>query len=368
LQVYYDGYHRTERGIGETRNTVDVDFQHHLTIGSRNNIVWGAGYRITSDHITPGYATSYLPDRRTDQLVSAFVQDEVSLRPSLWLTLGTKLEHNAYSGLEYEPSAQLVWTVTDRQTLWASASRAIRQPARADSDIRADVALVPLDNGGFGVVELTGNPHRKAERLYDFEVGYRAQVTPRLSLDISTFSSYYHGLQTEEPGDPFFTMDPAPLHLLVPLVFADNAHAHNYGAEVSVNWNVTRRWTISPGYSFLQMHVAGDPSTQDPAAGAIANESPKDQFPIRSVLNLTPRLEWEASVFRVGHLTDGGAGSTASYTRLDSRLGWRIGESMNLSVVGQNLLSPAHAEYHDTFAILHSLLARAFFVKLAWRF
>ena len=83
LQVYYDHYDRVERGLGETRNTVDVDFQHHLTLGSRNNIVWGAGYRVTSDNITPGYAIRYQPARRTDNLFSAFVQDEIRLTPSL---------------------------------------------------------------------------------------------------------------------------------------------------------------------------------------------------------------------------------------------------------------------------------------------
>ena len=368
LQVYYDGYDRRERGIGERRNTVDVDFQHHLTLGSRNNIVWGGGYRVTSDRITPGYATFYQPARRTDNLFSTFVQDEISLTPSLGLTLGTKVEHNSYTGFQFEPSGQLVWNLTDRQTLWASASRAIREPARADFNIRADVALIPLDAGGFGIVELTGTPNRKAERLYDFEVGYRAQVTPRVSLDITTFSSYYHGLQTQEPGDPFFTMDPPPLHLLIPIIFADNAHAHNYGAEVFANWNVTHRWRISPGYTFLQMHVAGDPSTQDPDPGAIARESPKHQFQIRSFLNLTRRLEWDTTVFRVGGLQGGGDEPTPGYTRLDSRLAWRVGESLELSIVGQNLLSPGHVEFHDQFAILDTLVARSVFGKFTWRF
>jgi hypothetical protein len=128
---------------------------------------------------------------------------------------------------------------------------------------------------------------------------------------------------------------------------------------VSANWNVTHRWRISPGYSYLQMHVTGDSVSQDPAAGAIANESPKHQFQLRSFLNLTRTLDWEAAVFQVGRLTDGGDGL---------RLGWRVGEYLEFSVVGQNLLSPAHAEYHDAFSILHSLVSRSVFCKATWRF
>ncbi len=152
------------------------------------------------------------------------------------------------------------------------------------------------------------------------------------------------------------------------MIFGDNAHAHNYGAEVFASWSITHRWRISPGYSFLQMHVVGDPASQDPAAGAIANESPKHQVQVRSFLNLTRRLEWDIAVFQVGRLTDGGSGSTPAYTRLDSRFGWHIGESLELSVVGQNLLSPAHAEYHDAFTILHSLAERSVFCKATWHF
>ncbi len=367
LQVYYDYYDRVERGLGETRNTVDVDFQHHLTLGSRNNMVWGAGYRVSSDNITPGYAITYQPAQYTDNLFSTFFQDEIGLTRSLSLTLGTKLEHNSYTGFEYEPSAQLVWNPTDRQTLWVSASRAIRQPAAADFYIRADIPGAAPD-GGAGIEELIGNPNRTAERLYDFEVGYRAQPTERLSLDLTTFSSYYHNLQTNEPQDAFYTNGPAGPYYFVPILFEDNAHAHNYGAEAFINWNVTRRWRISPGYSFLQMHVAGDVYSQDPAAGEIADESPKHQFQLRSFVNLTHNLEWDAAVYEVGRLPDGGDGPTPAYTRLDTRLGWRLGESLEISVMGQNLLSPAHAEYHDAYSILHSLVARSFFAKITWRF
>jgi iron complex outermembrane receptor protein len=367
LQVYYDHYDRVERGLGETRNTVDVDFQHHLTLGPRNNVVWGAGYRVTTDNITPGYAILYVPSQYTDRLASAFVQDEIRLAPSLWLTLGAKLENNSYTGFEYEPSGQLVWNLNGRHTLWASASRAIRQPARADFYIRADIPGGPV-NGVAGVIELTGNPSRKAERMYDYEVGYRAQATGRLSLDLTAFSSYYHGLQTNEPEVSILAAGPAGPYVLTPILFADNAHAHNYGAEAFITWNATPRWRISPGYSFLQMQVAGDPSTMDPAPGEIVNESPKHQFQLRSFVNVTRRLEWDATVYQVGRLQDGGAGPTPAYPRLDSRIGWRLGESLDLSIAGQNLLSAAHAEYHDTFSILHSLTARSVFAKVTWRF
>jgi iron complex outermembrane receptor protein len=371
LQVYYDGYRRVDRGLSETRNTLDFDFQHHLTIGSRQEIVWGLGYRTTSDNTTVGYAVQYDPPQFRDDLFSAFVQDDIRLTNSLSLILGSKFEHNSYTGFEYEPSAQLVWNLNDRQAFWSSASRAIRQPSRADFDLNIYVSTFPAATG-LGVVELLGDPDRKAERLHDFELGYRTQITKQLSLDVAAFSSYYYGLQTQEPLQLIYeSAGPpgaeAPV-LVAPFLFDDRAHAHNYGAEVFASWSVTPRWQISPGYSYLQMHVAGDPGSQDPSAGEIAYESPKHQFQFHSLLNLTHRVEWDTALYHVGQLVDGGNGATPSYLRLDTRLGWRIRDSLEFSIAGQNLLSPAHAEYHDAFAVLHSLAQRSVIAKVTFRF
>jgi iron complex outermembrane receptor protein len=364
---YYDRYNRLDAGLGEIRNTFDLDFQYHFKAGSRHDLVWGLGYRISSDNTTPGYAKSYSPAGRSDNLSSTFVQDEIRINNALSLTLGSKFEHNAYTGFEYEPSAQLALALSSRQAIWTSVSRAIRQPAQADVALQHDVATFPVDSGEFGVARIVGTSGRKAERLHDFEAGYRAQLGKRFSLDLATFLSYYYGLQTAEPGDEFYTTGPPPVYLVVPTLSSDLGHARNYGAEVSVNWNVTRSWRIVPGYSFIQMHVAGDPSSQDPGAGGSAYDTPKHQFQIHSLLNVTRHLDWDSALYHVGRLLDSGDGPTSSYDRLDTRLGWRVGEGIEFSITGQNLLTPRHAEFHDDL-MFRTLVARAVFGKLTWRF
>ncbi len=204
LRVYYDHIRRDgEAGIDVSNDTVDADFEHHLAAGTRNDVVWGVGLRVHRDDFRPNGSHSFqvIPQHRTVPLVSGFVQDEIRLTNSLFLTLGSKLEHNDYTGVEYEPGAQLVWTPSERHTLWASASRAIRQPNRTDFGARFNVAVTPI-NGMPDLVTLSGDSSVKAEQLYDYEAGYRSQIHPRLSLDLATFLSYYHDLQTSEPGRP----------------------------------------------------------------------------------------------------------------------------------------------------------------------
>jgi iron complex outermembrane receptor protein len=362
LQVYYDRFRRVDGGIEEKSGTFDVDFQHHRAIGSRNDVVWGLGYRTINDTLTDGYNTRWAPQQRTDNLYSGFVQDEIRLFKSVWLTVGSKLEHNDYSGVEYEPSARLVWTPSDRQAVWISASQAIRQPSRKDVQVDFDYSTLPLEGGGFGVLKVVGNPNSKAEQLRDYQVGYRAQAGRRLSFDAAAFRSYYHHLQTTAPGAPFFALSPGPPHLVLPLPFGNQAHARTYGAEIFANWDVTNRWRIGPGFGLIHQNVMTDPGA---STVVDTRDTPKHQFQLRSSINPRRNLDWDTSLAFVGALRQG---EIPRYTRLDTRLGLHIGESLEISISGENLLTPRHLEFGDTFQVNHTLVERSVHGKITWRF
>ena len=364
LQVYFDRVGRLDQGSTDTLNTGDADFQYHFQVGSRHDVLAGAGYRLTDHNITPGYEISFGTGYRRDSLYSTFLQDQIQLTNSLALTVGSKFEHNAYTGFEFEPSAQLVWTPSVRQTVWASAARSIRQPSWFDAESKLNAATFPLQGGGFGLVQLNGNPNTQAETLLDFEAGYRIQASKQLSFDTSVFRSRYSRIQTLEPATPYFTLDPPP-HLVTPSYWGNLARAHDYGVEFSANWNVTNRWRLSPGFSFLQMKILMDPSSHDTSAAALVGDSPKHQAQLRSTLNLPHNLEWDASAYYVGAL---GIGPVGSYTRLDTRIGWRFKEGVEFSVGGQNLLTPRHFEFFDGLQVNPSQAERSVVGRVTWRF
>ncbi len=191
LQVFYDYDYRGAQGqFFETHHKTDVDFDDHIALGPRNDGVWGLGYRFEADDIRPGYASQIVPPRSSRSLFSTFLQDEIKIANSVSLTLGSKFEHNAYTGFEYSPSAQLVWAPTARHTFWTSASRAIRQPSLIDSGFEIALAATPIGGGLFIVPTVFGNPNMKAERLHDYEAGYRSQLNKRLSLDVTAFQNF----------------------------------------------------------------------------------------------------------------------------------------------------------------------------------
>jgi iron complex outermembrane receptor protein len=258
-----------------------------------------------------------------------------------------------------------VWSPSARQTVWASAAWANRQPSWLNAEARMDLATFPLDGGGFALLQLLGSHTVKEEELVDFEAGYRAQASKRLSLDFTAFRSHYSGLQSREPATPYFTSTPAPPHLVLPYYLRNLAYANNYGSEVFASWNVTSRWQISPGFSFLQMKTGLDPSSSDTSAQASVGYSPKQQAQLRSTLDLPHGLEWDTSAYFVAALRHG---PVPSYTRLDTRLGWRVGEFVEFSVAGQNLLTPRRFEFGDGIQVHLTQVQRSIVGKVTWRF
>jgi iron complex outermembrane receptor protein len=364
LQIYDDHSSTFSLGGRDRQNTVDLDFQHHVSFGSRQDIVWGLGARVADLYLGPGYAIAYAPQSRTDVLLSAFFQDQMKITGSLAVTFGSKFEHNAYTGVELEPSAQLVWNPTARQSVWVSAARAIRQPDAVDASIRDAAATFPTGPDSFGLVSVIGNPAQRVERLNDFEAGYRIQTTARVSVDVATFLNFYQDLRTAEELAPYFVIAPGAPYLVQPVIFQDVGTAHAYGGELSLDWKPANRWRLSSGYSLLHMIFLKDPANADTEVGDLGTGTPQQQFQARSALNLPHRLEWDSSIEYVGKLAAG----IPAYTRVDTRLGWKINDHVDFSAVGQDLLGPRHAEFPDDVGLNHMLISRSVFVKFTFRF
>jgi iron complex outermembrane recepter protein len=137
LQFYYDRTHRSMAPVfAEDLSTYDVDFQHRLHFGERNEFIWGLGYRQIDQDILNSPSLAFLPADVMRRRYNGFVQDEMVLvKDRLNLTVGTKVEHNSYTGVEFQPSGRIMWKIDRRQMAWGAVSRAVRTPSRIDRDL-----------------------------------------------------------------------------------------------------------------------------------------------------------------------------------------------------------------------------------------
>ena len=370
LQFYFDRYHRGGPEAHEDRNTIDLEFNHHLAAGPRQDIVWGAGFRRTRDHTEGTVDQAFNPLSATLDLFNLFAQDTITLKPDrLYLTVGTKLEHYTYGGFGVQPSARLAWTPSYWQTFWMAVSRANRSPARKDEGLEAGLAAFP-EPGGSGTpmeVILSGNPQIKPEHVLAYEAGFRSELNGRFSVDVAAFYNRYTNLITLEPGTQFFQASPAPARFVIPIIFQNGMYGSTAGMEISTNLKITDRWTLSPGFSFLRMHLQTDPFSQDTnSVTDFEGSNPRHQAQLRSHVDLSRGLAWDASAYFIDRLPFQGV---SSYTRLDSQLAWKAAERFEISLVGQNLLQDHHLESLDAVTLVNSsLIKRSAYAKITWWF
>lgn len=370
LQFYYDRTERDETLVRETRHTVDLDFQHRSTLGTIHEILWGLGSRVTIDDIDSSSTVTFEKKSRAIHLVGGFIQDQITLiRDRLHLTVGSKFEHNDLSGFEVQPSARLLWSPHKQHALWAAISRAVRTPSRAEADVRSNVVAIPPDprdpSGLPTLLQATGSSGFTSEELLASELGYRVQPADWLSVDVAAFYNIYDNLRTVEPGTPFLTLSPAPPHIIVPLLISNKMGGNTYGVEIGTTWRPVNFWRLNANYSFLQINLHLDPSSQDTKADE--GRSPRHQVQLLSHLDLPWNLQFDTAAYFVDRLP---SFDIPRYLRLDLRLGWRPTEALDISLVGQNLLDDRHREFGRIFGedLNPTEVQRSVYVKATWRF
>lgn len=356
-QVYYDRTDRHATVFGEERDTVDLDAQYSFALGERNALISGLGYRRSSDTMDENTQATFLPVSETLNLFSAFAQDEVTIFPDkLKFTLGSKIEHNDFTGWEVEPGGRLAWTPDSRNTLWASVSRAVQTPSRVEEDVRLnEIQPTPF---GPAVLEISGNRNFQSEKLMAYETGYRVHPCSKASFDVAAFYNVYDDLRSLEtsPGFPF-----------IPATLANNLYGDTYGFEATATMEVQPWWRLTPTYSLLKEELhARHRSTDATSVRQDEGQDPQQQFSLRSAMDLPHNVSLDATLRYVDELP---SLRVSSYVTMDARVAWRATKNLEFALVGQDLFAPHHAEFRPTFVQTQPAdVPRSFYAKVTWHF
>jgi iron complex outermembrane receptor protein len=282
--------------LNHVLNVTDVEIQQELSL-SRHNLVWGTGYRLGKDSNIASPWIRLEPPTRTTHRTNMFIQDEIALAPGkLLLTLGSKVERNSYTGWEVQPSASLLWNRTSDDTLWFSASRAVRTPTRGERGVVFDALGFPGPGDSITIVQNVGRIEFVSERLQAYEAGYRRSITPRLSLDAAGFYNRYLGHVTFGEGQPY-VRSVSPLTIVAPQFLRNGDNFHYHGAEVAAQWTPSQRNQLRLSYSWLG-------GTEDDPTSTFVTRGPSRQLHARWYWNLPWNLQWDSSYFFFdGYLT-----------------------------------------------------------------
>jgi iron complex outermembrane receptor protein len=366
IQAYFDRTNRQDFELGETRDTFDIDFVQHVRVHDGQELTWGLGARVSpSNFIQTSQGVNFLPNKQTDSIYSGFVQYELPIvRDRLTLTAGTKLERNNFSGFDYQPSVRLLWMPTAHQSFWGAVTRAVRTPSRLDQDVQFAI-LVQATPPPPIYFEILGNPKLKAERLIAYEAGYRTQINRNVFLDFTAFYNTYNDLQGYGPPFAALGNTPPPPHLFFVLPYANVIEGHTVGTEIAPNWKITHWWQVRGSYSYLHMDLKDKPGFTDVGnlLSSYTGSSPSSLVAFQSLFNLPKHFELDETYRYSSALP---AQAVRAYSTVDVRLGWHVGEYLDFSVVGHNLLRPSQAEFGGDPGPLVGI-KRSVYGKITWR-
>ncbi|HTW75121.1 MAG TPA: TonB-dependent receptor plug domain-containing protein [Steroidobacteraceae bacterium] len=363
---YYTGF--PGAALTDNLDTDDAQFQYHFLAGSRQQFIWGLEYRATQEVDQDASVVRFQPPALDQSLYSGFLQDQVLLTPDMSMTVGSKLEHNSYTGFEVEPNVRWQWNPDAAQLLWAAVSRAVRTPSRYDHDLEVVSGLTNAPSPyEFPSAYLTGSRDFISETLIAYELGYRADLGSHWSGSLSTFyNDYDHLRSTSATPTTAYYIFPYPIY------FQNNLQGETHGLELSSSYQPLDWWRLHAGYDLLLEHLYVRPGAVDTTDALNETADPRGQASLRSSMDL-PRgttldtaLRWVDALHIDNGPTSGPLmGIVPAYWEMDARLAWQVTRRLSVSLVGQNLLREYHVEYGYP-SPAREQIARSVFARVTW--
>lgn len=369
LQVFWDRTEIEKPFFQEKRDTYDGEFQIDTRLLGNHYLSLGANYRYSWHDFTDTAAMT-MPDDDYN-LYGAFIQDEIRLFDDrMKLIVGSKFEHNKYTGWEVQPNLRAAW-IEEAWTLWGSAARAVRLPNRMDNGLNFNFRSEGTSEKATPIVgRLIGDGRVVSEEMITYEAGWRVRPAKSFSIDLATYYNRYDNLvDTFVVESEIFEEDtPAPYHLVLPVYEENVFEGDTYGAELVANWKPAKWLRLTGGYVYTRVYLrpkagkeTGD--TKD-LAEWISESSPLHTFKGRMNVDLPHRFEFDALVYYVDPLFGVGA---QKYLRLDLRLGWSPLENLELSLAGRNLLQERHYEFESQMLEENAWIERDFLLKVTFK-
>jgi iron complex outermembrane receptor protein len=227
------------------------------------------------------------------------------------------------------PNVRLAWQTSDTGMVWSSFSQAVRTPSKLDRELDSPGLVLPSPNFG-------------SEKLTAYELGYRGEIFPKLSLSASFYYNVYGDLRSYQ-GTP---------QTILPIILVNGTEGDTYGTELWGNYTVTDWWRLSAGLSWLNKNFRNKPGFLDIGSGQAEGQDPATQEQLRSQMNIAQNWEFDSDLRAVGTVRQAPPSmakisEVSSYVEADIRLGWHLFDGTEIDFTGTNLLHDHHLEAND---------------------
>jgi iron complex outermembrane receptor protein len=365
LQFYYDRAVRNYSLLSRRTQIFDIDF-HYSKLFKRNEFITGFGYREAFvDFKGDDFRLNFNPTKRNTKLFSTFIQDKIALiEDKFYLTLGSKFEHNSFTGFEMQPSIKTSWLISQDQTFWTSISRATRTPNISENDINM---VVNVDTQSSNYIRQQGNTSFDSEKLIAYEMGYRIRPTNNSLIDATIFYNDYDNLRSAERH-----ISPENSKNFISVFPQNNGKGNSFGFELNTDVKVNKKWDLKAAYTYLKLDLDTNTGSTDTELQKEQHRSPTHQFNIQSSFKITNDITLNNSLYYVDsiivHDVNYNNLKIPSYYRFDTGINWQYSNNISFDLVGQNLTDDSHLEFHGALWREPLQVGRTIYGKLTLKF
>jgi iron complex outermembrane receptor protein len=345
-------------------SAAEASFQHTAGRSGRHEFTWGAATRHSINRMAGSATFDITADVVEQSQSGVFAQDDIGLADDrVIVTLGTKLERFTHSGWHWQPTARALWHLSTRQSVWGGISRAVRTPSITEREMVVDLFEAPGPMPLIG--RLYGNPELRPESLTALEMGYRWTSTI-FSVDVAAYHNRYEDAVNLEMHQPYVATTAGVPHLLLPVLFDNKQRVSTAGGEVLLALSPSPRWRVVGTYSLFTVRERLDPDSNNLAVTAFDASTPRHQGTVRSLFALPHRIDVDATAYLVGRID---SDAVPAYARFDTRIGWRMRPSFDVSLLGRNLFDSNHVEFTNVSGgVAFAPARRQLSVTTTWRF
>jgi len=344
---YFDYTQRKSVSSNTQHNIWNIEAQYRFPFMSSHEVIIGAGYRHVNDNVIGLNSFTVDPTHNSNSVINGFIQDKITLKKEkLYLTLGSKIEHNNYTGIELQPSIHLLWTPNKKNSIWATISRATRTPSRIDNDYLVDQPFFHIE----------GNKNINSETLIAYEIGYRVQAQKNLSFDLNTYFNRHDNLinievDRIENRRVFYTQQ-------------NSEKGQTLGFELSSKWHVYSIWLLQLNYSWLDLKLSKKESFSHNNNIKVAN-SPTNKLTLLSSFTLNPKWKIDNFYSYVDKLKDI---NIPAYHRFDTQIRYQYSDDLEFSFLWKNMFHKRHFEFTGGNTLFSTEVEDSISLKMNWYF
>jgi iron complex outermembrane receptor protein len=243
----------------------------------------------------------------------------------------------------------------------------VRTPSRTQSDI---ALLLVADSATPVMVSGEGKKGIDAENETAYQIGWRGAFSADLTVDATAFYAHYNDItRIERAGNDSFNDNLGFPAYVIGTRVGNNLNAQTYGAELSLSYQANDWWRNYLSYSFFKLEAQASVGHQLTAADGDEKTAPQHQMSLRNNFNVTSDIDFDLWWRYTDAITTNGR-AINEYFNLDARLAWRPVKSMELSVIGQNLIQTHHIEHQEEPLTTPqtTYISRGVYAKVNWQF